>query len=84
MGERYYEEYLETHEKVINGTGKDKDGTCEPRLHNWYLSGARVNYYKEMKYRSWFSMDFYMIYDEAMNVIKEVESKCKNYVKYEW
>jgi hypothetical protein len=81
---KYYEEYLITHEKVMKRTGKDKDGTSEPSLHNWRLSGARYNFYKEAKYRGWFGDEIYEIYEEAMRTVREVERKCNNFVKYEW
>jgi predicted CopG family antitoxin len=83
MRERYYEEYLVGHEKVINGTGKDKDATCSPHNHSWYYSGARYNLYKEMKYSGWCD-NFYELYKETMNVLREVEYRSRNFVRYEW
>jgi hypothetical protein len=36
-----------------------------------------------MKYRGWCE-NFYELYEETMSVLREVEYRCKNFVKYEW
>jgi hypothetical protein len=67
VGERFYEEYLVMHEKLIKGTGKDDYAMCSPQDHCWRNSGARYNLHKEMKYRGWCE-DFITLCEEVCKI----------------
>jgi hypothetical protein len=69
--------------KILNGTGKDAEVVCTPQEYCWRYSGARGKMNKEMKYRGWCE-EFTRLTEEAFSILREIESKCKVFVKYDW
>jgi hypothetical protein len=84
LGEKFYKEYLITHERFVNKEILVDGGIRDVDYHKWWNSRAYYKYRNEIYYRDWFEDLENEVLTDTRRVIMEIESKIKNYKRYTW
>jgi hypothetical protein len=71
LGEGYYEEYLQIHEKLVRKEILKDNRIDDPYFHKWDNSSAGDKFKKEMKYRGWFK-DYSEIWEETYETLANI------------